>query len=110
MNIPAEVANNPTINVYTVLSENGGLLFQAKRKAHPDDKPQVMDGEVIRCNGYFFGEWYDNTTAAKAELGAKKKVSAFHKPSEVVATAQQKRDEELAQAEALLAAFGKKEN
>lgn len=101
--IPTEVKNNMNINVYTVLDEDDHIIFQAKRRAHPDDKPTVMVNGVIKCNGYYFGDWYDNTEAAKEEAKAKKKSKTFHNPSEVVASKKKAHEYELAKAEALLA-------
>lgn len=101
--IPTEVNNNIHINVYTVLDEDDHIVFQAKRVATPEDKPTVMVGSVIKKDGEYYGEWVDNTEAAKEEAKAKKKSNTFHNPSEVVASKKKSHDDELARAEALLA-------
>lgn len=103
MNIPAKVLNNHNISTYTVFDEQGHIVFQAKRKPLATDKAPILDGEFIKEPGIYYGEWYDNTAKAQEEAKAKKKV--FAKPSEVVTKTQNKHDEELAQAEALLAAL-----
>lgn len=106
--IPEEVKNNHKIHTYTVLNAQDKIVFQAKRLAHPDDKEQVMDGEVIRESGIYYGDWYDTTELAQAEEKKRHK-SEFHKPSEVVASAKSQREKDIAQAEALLAKLRKGE-